>query len=60
MRDASSPGAASSNQAPTAAPSGTAKRTLAETWDEDEAPATAQQILSICVSDREPHTDGGK
>ena len=54
MSDVSSPGAASSNQAPPliAQPrttSGTEKRTLAETWNEDEAPDKAQKILSICV-----------
>ena len=43
MRDASSPGAASSNQAPTAAPSGTEKGTLTETWNEDEAPEKVQK-----------------
>ena len=49
MRDDSSLGAASSNQAPTAVPSGTEKRTLTETVNEDEAPDKAQNILIICV-----------
>ena len=54
MVDVSRPGAASSSQAPPpgAQPgitSGAGKRTLTESWNEDEAPDKAQKILSICV-----------
>ena len=54
MVDVSSPGAASSNQAPPPSPQpgiarGAGARMLNETWNEDEAPDKSQNILSICV-----------
>ena len=49
LPDVSSPGAASSGQAPVDTSVPTEKRLLKEEWNEDEAPEKAQKISSICV-----------
>ena len=57
MIDVSSPGAASSNQAPPPSiqpgvATGAGKRTLNDTWNEDEAPDKTQKILvSVLVKE---------
>ena len=45
----SSPGAASSSQAPIGAPGVAEKRTLKERWGEDEMPQNSHKISSVCI-----------